>query len=547
MELEGTHKVGDVRPLETVAFNKVNAKGWTAQAGAMAKVFSERGTSIVVAKQPNHAWSVARTLANNMEPWPQLPEQVALVQRFLKTEVSPEFELIDMLSKGIAVHHSGLSDEAKNLIEWLAEEGLLKVLCATTTIAQGINFPVSSVFLASKMYPLVPGKRKPKEMTRRAFWNLAGRAGRINHDSIGVVGISAGKDPKDIIKYVKDETEELVSRLYTMLDELDRKGDLDNLPKRIHGEQWTDFRCYVAHLWTEKQNLEEVLNNTELLLRNTLGYSSLRSTNDISDHRKAKALLEATKSYAKSLDKQGQYINHADATGFDPEGVRSAMAGLRQLDKKLTPNDWEPDSMFGAAKNSVLPQLVGVMMNIPQLERSFEKIIGSHGIEKKHIASMTTAWVSGNSIDQIAEEFFSDVETHTDRITYAFQAVYGVLANSGPWGLSALSRMGVDFDNVTEEQRRRINNLPAMIYHGVSTEEGILMRMNSVPRTVAEKLGKQMLAKTEKPVTDHSVGSVREFLRSLKDDDWEKVKPKKAPMSGKDYREVWQRLSGEDT
>ena len=91
-------------------------------------------------------------------------------------------------------------------------------MCATTTIAQGINFPVASVFLSSYKYPY------GKEMTPREFWNLAGRAGRINHDSIGVVGLAAGNEQGKIVEYVSRAAGELVSRLVNMLDELDSIG-----------------------------------------------------------------------------------------------------------------------------------------------------------------------------------------------------------------------------------------------------------------------------------------------------------------------------------
>src|SRR5690606_17160780 len=108
------------------------------------------------------------------------PEQILLVQQYLKSEISPDFELVDMLSKGVGVHNAGLSDEARQLMEWLAEEGVLRVLCATTTVAQGINFPVSSVFMQS-IY-LSDGSYG-RQMKPREFWNLAGRAGRIGHSS----------------------------------------------------------------------------------------------------------------------------------------------------------------------------------------------------------------------------------------------------------------------------------------------------------------------------------------------------------------------------
>ena len=46
------------------------------------------------------------------------------------------------------------------------------------------------------------------------------------------------------------------------------------------------------------------------------------------------------------------------------------------------------------------------------------------------------------------------------------------------------STSGIDFENVSESDLRSINLLGAMLYHGVNTEAGVVMRMSSVPRTL---------------------------------------------------------------
>src|SRR5262249_25162489 len=129
--------------------------------------------------------------------------------------------------------------------------------------------------------------------------------------------------------------------------------------------------------------------------------------------------------------------------------------------------------------------------------------------------------------------------------TKACRAIYRTLANSGPWGLSALSKMptsGLDFDNLPDDLKRRINALPSMIYHGVRSEPAVLMRMNTVPRTIAESLGTAYQASAGQE--ELSVRSAREFLRSLSENDWSSAAPQNATLSGADYREVWRRLSG---
>ena len=126
------------------------------------------------------------------------------MQDFLRTEISPDFKLVETLNHGVGVHHAGLSDEVRSLMEWLAEDDSLRMLCATSTIAQGINFPVSSIFLASRFVP--QGGPQSVEMSSREFWNLAGRAGRIDHDSVGVIGLAEGKDRQAQIKFISQNT-----------------------------------------------------------------------------------------------------------------------------------------------------------------------------------------------------------------------------------------------------------------------------------------------------------------------------------------------------
>jgi len=535
IHLRDEHQVGDVKPLN-ISYSK--AKSMSVQAGAMAKVFSERGTSIAVAQKIDHVWSVARTVAGSLKPFDNIPAEIALVQRFLQTEISPQFELIEMLGHGVGVHHTGLSDETRTLMEWLAEIGALRVLCTTTTLIHGINFPVASVFLATRKYPY------GKEMSPRTFWNLAGRAGRVNQESVGIVGLAAGNDPDENRRFVSQATGALVSRLIKLLDEVESQGRLNQLSRVIQEEQWSDFRCYVAHLWNEKKNLDAVLAETEQLLRNTYGFGALQEGSDIGSKQKAQALLQATGTYARALAGNPAHAALADATGFAPEGVAAALAGLNQLQRKLTPADWEPASIFGDMARSPLPSLIGIMMHIPEIKGALSEI-GTSGLTHMHIANIMSAWVDGRSIQDIASKFFKD-KTGTEAITTACKAIYRALTNNGPWGLSALCKMsGIDFDQLSPDEKRRINSLPAMIYHGVKTEAAVLMRMNSVPRSIAEPLGAEFERRTGAPSGNQTIGAARDFLRTLSNGDWGRLAPKGAAMSGRDYREVWGRLSGE--
>ncbi len=53
-----------------------------------------------------------------------------------------------MISRGVAVHHSGLLPTLKELIEILFAENLVKLLFATETFAMGLNMPARTVLFA---------------------------------------------------------------------------------------------------------------------------------------------------------------------------------------------------------------------------------------------------------------------------------------------------------------------------------------------------------------------------------------------------------------
>ena len=541
MHLHGIHRVGEVKPIN-VPKSKVLAKGEQIglglQTAAIGRVMSAKGTSIAVANNIKTVWTMARNAMESLPAFGAVPRDVVLVQDFLRTEVSPNFELVNMLGHGVGVHHAGLSEETRSLMEWLAESGWLRVLCATSTIAQGLNFPVSSVFLATRT---VFQDGASLEISPREFWNLVGRAGRIGQDSVGVVGLAEGSDRDASLSFVSRSTGALVSRLVTLLDELGEQGRLANLSEVLWQDQWEDFRCYIAHLWVEKKNLDAVLAESEQLMRQTYGYTTLR--NDPAEQHKAEALLSATQSYARDLARMRPGTAElADSTGFSPEGVNKAFGEMRRLEGNLTPSDWAPESLFG--DGGKLADLFGVMLKVPQLRQQLEELGGS-GFDQSRISDITRDWVNGRGLDDIARDYFRN-DNETLALTNACRAIYRAIVNNGTWGVSALSRIsGIDFDSLPERERRRINALPAMVYHGVRSEDAVLMRMNSAPRSAAESLGALYRDFTGDDANRYSVDKARDFLKQLGSEEWDRVRPADAALSGRGYKSVWEILSGE--
>ncbi len=93
-----------------------------------------------------------------------------------------------LLRHGIGVHHAGLLPRYRRLVETLAQQGLLKVICGTDTLGVGINVPIRTVLLtALSKYD----GTKNRHLTAREFHQIAGRAGRAGFDTAGTVVVQA--------------------------------------------------------------------------------------------------------------------------------------------------------------------------------------------------------------------------------------------------------------------------------------------------------------------------------------------------------------------
>ena len=106
-------------------------------------------------------------------------------------------EFLDALSRGVAAHHAGLLPAFKQVVEELFQEGLVKVVFATETLALGINMPARTVVIEklSKWNGETHAELTPGEYTQ-----LTGRAGRrgLDIEGHGVVLYQPGMNPHEV-------------------------------------------------------------------------------------------------------------------------------------------------------------------------------------------------------------------------------------------------------------------------------------------------------------------------------------------------------------
>lgn len=111
----------------------------------------------------------------------QETRRLQILAETIREDIHPQARLADYVGYGVAYHHARLPANVKSQIEDYIADGTLKLVAATTTLAQGVNFPIRCIILPS-IY--IGG---PNPMGALDIQNIVGRAGRAGVSTTGQV------------------------------------------------------------------------------------------------------------------------------------------------------------------------------------------------------------------------------------------------------------------------------------------------------------------------------------------------------------------------
>ncbi|KAF5858045.1 hypothetical protein ETB97_004942 [Aspergillus alliaceus] len=104
--------------------------------------------------------------------------------RSLPSGLDPDLE--NTLVRGVGFHHAGMTTEERELIAQAYDQGVLRVLVATCSLAAGVNLPARRV--------IINGARMGRELVGPAMLRqMCGRAGRKGKDEAGETYLICGK------------------------------------------------------------------------------------------------------------------------------------------------------------------------------------------------------------------------------------------------------------------------------------------------------------------------------------------------------------------
>jgi len=497
-------------------FSQANEQGKIAAISANA--LKNRGPVIVMHARPDWVWNLADRLKIKANYKQVSHEDIKLVQDYISLELGSNFPLIELLSYGIGVHHSGLPEEVRMLMEWLFENNHLDFLVATTTIAQGVNFPVSGVVLASHQYFSESGA---EDMPPEDFWNIAGRAGRLSQGQLGVVILAADSLEKKekLIKFINSNIGDINSSLITLA--LEAEEELDNLGKvYLRKPEWSSFLQYLAHTYRQMGDSSNFTNQIEQILRGTLGFEKLRNK----DSRIANILLNGVLEYTNYITENKNPLSLVDSTGFSLNSINLVLATTKQITKDL----WNKENLFKHG-NAALQDMMGVLLSVPELRDNLKVVISNKPLNGDKLSLIVKDWVNGVSVPELAQKYFyREGITEVEAITQCGQNIFGKLTQTTSWGLGAL--LSITGNKINDEDYKLLRNLPSWVFYGVNSDRAIIMRLLGVPRLAADSIANECYFSDETPLCQ-----IRSQLKKLHDYNWQNA----LGDNGLLYKKVW--------
>lgn len=328
------------------------------------------------------------------------------------------------VKRGFAAHHAGLLPVIKETTEKLFQEGLLKIVFATDTLALGINMPARSVVLDK----LDKWNGESHELLSASeYTQITGRAGRRGIDTKGasVICFSRAVDPRYLSNLATNRAFELRSSFqprYNMVCGLLEKRSVEQTERLLE----RSLAQYQAKERVKKQVSrqaaeEEALNQYRLKMSCHLG--------DMAEYL---ALVKSLNLAQKRNQADWEVIKRA-IRQHPVHGCKDLSSHLRwgerktKLEKQLASLKRDISRDTSGIKR-VFKNVLSVLKHFQYIDESGEEILTNKGLLLKRIHSeqdliFTEALSRGTFDDLKPAEFVSLISglTYESRIDQEFE------------------------------------------------------------------------------------------------------------------------------
>ena len=465
----------------------------------LAEALAVAGPVLVVAKGKRECENLATEMGARVKAVDRLAvdewaaDEVQRLDSRLERELYPEVPMRTLLRLRIAYHHAGLPPRVRAAVEEAIRAGFVRYVFATTTLAEGVNFPFASVVVQSLALRDAPAKGRPatySPVTPRVFWNIAGRAGRPGMDREGQVILFEPSLGLDLIEHVLGDylnpdlgsispvASALGAGLKGMVADL-RSGDLEEewingtriderTPRRVQGTV-NLIRVSLVHA-----RATGLLSSSEEILEGTFAAQFL----DEDTLREAERIVAA----------QDRVVHDFFSEATAPPAEIAAELGLsiqtlddlRSYARSL--EDWQLESFSNVLRGGDINEDQIDYLIAPVAVRMGELEGGRLG---GFVAAIVRQWVLGVPFSRIRSD-------RAQRIEDLVSVVYSRIQYLLPWGLYAFDRL------VEEEAARRsihynnaVRSVAYLVDAGVPGFDALRLTRAEIERVDATRLAER--------------------------------------------------------
>ncbi|WP_306568238.1 DEAD/DEAH box helicase [Flavobacterium lindanitolerans] len=456
-------------------------------------------------------------------------DDVKLVKKFIEDEVGRQTTLSKVIEKGIVTHHSGMSDETKLLVEHLIREKQINFVCATTTIAEGVNFPVSSVFFDDYR------RGQYDKLDANDFWNIAGRAGRTLVDNYGKIILPFNSDiniqnARNLISSGANVLTSVLAELFENADTIERKlAEQNGLSELFvhYSNSLSPLIQYFVHLLTVGEN-QYYVSEIEDLFKDSLEYYLL----DTGEKReKFISICKSIYVHIQSKFQDRGVLAFADKTGFSVPSVLRVMGAASQNPEIKDLSSWSKEELFNAGNPANLAEKINIIAALRETKLGIED--SSVPFNPELYARIIIDWVKGDKLASIANQHptFNIQNTsaqETEKRITDFVKKMNDIRFKASWGLSALEGIVRGNEDIKD------SHIPSLVYFGVDNEKSLALRMIGVPRALSFSLQNIL----ENNLNQYSYKDLRNKMKGLGNSDWDGLKPSNSSLSGMEWKRI---------
>jgi len=255
----------------------------------------------------------------------------------------PEYvNMVTLLRKGIAIHHSGVLPILKEIVELLYAKGYIKLLFATETFSIGVNMPTKSVIFTDV-------NKFDGNTTRLLFSHemsqMSGRAGRRGLDKVGhVIHLNNLFRNVNHLSYktmMNGKPQKLVSKFkisYNLLLNLLDIGDTNLVSFASRSMTTSDIDSQLKTTYYKMTELQTELDKSKQYVTNLRtprhileDYINLQTNSDMFSNKKKKELDKALRNMEQDYKFLKQDLISYKKTGDKEKEINTLQKEMDQL------------------------------------------------------------------------------------------------------------------------------------------------------------------------------------------------------------------------